>query len=65
MIIPQDYSRGNYKLIAVDLSKEKSLDADQQTVFQVLAGVRLRLYTVLEKSKESVLEFFELTAKVF
>ena len=58
MIIPQDYSRGNYKLIAVDLSKEKSLDADQQTVFQVLAGVRLRLYTVLEKSKESVLEFF-------
>ena len=62
MVIPQDYSRGNYKLIAVDLSKERSLDADQaanqQTVFQVLAGVRLRLYTVLEKSKESVLEFF-------
>ena len=40
MIIPQDYSRGNYKLIAVGLSKEKSIDADQaanqQTVFQVL-----------------------------
>ena len=62
MIIPQDYSRGNYKLIAVGLSKEKSIDADQaanqQTVFQVLGWVRLRLYTVLEKSKESVLEFF-------
>lgn len=40
MIIPQDYSRGNYRLIAVGLSKEKSIDADQaanqQTVFQVL-----------------------------
>lgn len=40
MIIPQDYSRGNYRLIAVGLSKEKSTDADQtanqQTVFQVL-----------------------------
>ena len=39
MIIPQDYSRGNYKLIKVGLSKEKSIDADQaanqQTVFQV------------------------------
>ena len=49
------YFKDNYRLIAVDLRKQKALDADpkaiQQIVFQGKAGQKLRLYTILEKSK--------------
>ena len=54
------------RLIAVDLSKQKALDA-QQIVFQgVVRGdacTKIRLYTILEKSKETILEFAKGTAK--
>ena len=61
------YFKDNYKLIAVDLSKQKALDADpraiQQIVFQgVVRGddnTKIRLYTILEQSKETVLEFYK------
>ena len=68
-----DYAcfKDNYKLIAVDLSKQKALDADpraiQQIVFQGVVGsennTKMRLYTILEKSKETVLEFCKGRAK--
>ena len=66
------YVKDNYRLIAVDLSKQKALDADpraiQQIVFQGTVGgadnSKIRLYTILEKSKETVLEFYKGTAKV-
>ena len=66
------YFKNNYKLIAVDLSKQKILDADTRTtqkiVFQGVAGgddnTKIRLYTILEQSKEIVLEFCNGTAKV-
>ena len=58
----------NYRLIVVDLSKQKALDADpraiQQIVFQRVGGGAdntKRLYTVLKKSKETVLEFYKVT----
>ena len=42
------YFKDNYRLIAVDLSKQNALDADlraiQQIVFQGVAGQKLRLY---------------------
>ena len=58
--------------MAVDLSKQKNLDPDpkatQQAWFQRVAGgdnnANLTLYTILEKSKETVLEFYRGTAKV-
>ena len=58
------YFKDNYKLIAVNLSKQKALDADpraiQQIVFQEVVGgatnTKIRLYTILEKSKETMLE---------
>ena len=64
--------KDNYRLIAVDLSKQKSLDADlraiQQIVFQGVVGgavgTKIRLYTILEKSKETILEFAKGTTKV-
>ena len=65
------YFKDNYRLIALDLSKQKALDADpraiQQTVFQgVIKGAnnrKIRLYTIVEKSKETMLEFFKGTEK--
>ena len=60
------------KLIADDFSKKKVLDADlrviQQIVFQGVIGgdnnTEIRLYTILEQSKETMLEFSKGTAKV-
>ena len=51
------YFKGNYRLNAVDLNKQKALDADrraiQQIVFQgIVAGenkTKIRLCTILEK----------------
>ena len=58
------YFKDNYKLIAVDLSKYLLI---QQIVFQgVVGGVnntKIRLYTILEKSKETLLEFYKGTIK--
>ena len=59
------YFKDNCRLIAVDLSKREALDSDpeaiQQIVFQgVVGGVnntKISLYTILEKSKETVLLF--------
>ena len=66
------YFKDNFELIAVDLSKQKDLDVDpraiQQIVFQGVVGgdnnTKIRLYTILEKSKETILEFAKGTAKV-
>ena len=66
------YFKDKYKLIAVDLSKQKALDADprviQQIVFQKVVGgaavTKIKLYTILEKSKETIPEFAKGTAKV-
>ena len=65
------YFKDNHRLIAVDLSKQKALNADpraiQQIVFQGAVGrednMKIRLYTILEKSKESMLEFFQRNSK--
>ena len=51
------YFKGNNRLIAVDLSKQKTSGADprasQQIVFQGVTGAdnaKIRQYTILEKS---------------
>ena len=50
--------KDNWRLIAVDLSKQKALDAHPRAIQQIVfQGQNLRLYTILEKSKETVLEF--------
>ena len=72
MFIRSCIFQSNYRLIAVDLSKHKTLDVAprtiQQVVFQGIAegvnNTKIRLYTILEKSKETVLEFYKGTAKV-
>ena len=74
----EDYTTGSlldfnfdkhYKLVAVDLSKQKELDADrraiQQIEFKYMLGTNSAIYWVLEKSKETILEFYKGTVKVY
>ena len=75
----EDYTTGSlldfnyfdklYKLVAVDLSKQKELDADpraiQQIEFKYMLGTNSTIYWVLEKSKETILEFYKGTVKVY
>ena len=68
-----EYFKDNCKIIAVDLSKHKALGADpreiQQIVFQGVVGgddyTKIRLYTIREKSKETMLGFSKGTAKYY
>ena len=64
-----DYFKKHYKLIAVDLSKQKELDADpraiQQIEFKYMLGTNSTVYWVLEKSKETILDFYKRTVKVY
>ena len=58
----------NCKLIAADLSKQKTLDADskaiQQIIFTGKVSARSVIYYIYEKSEETTLEFYEGTTKV-
>ena len=55
------YFKDNYRLIALDLSKQKYLDADPGAIYQIIFqgftggadGAKIRLYTILGKSKET------------
>ena len=66
------YFKDNYRLLAVDLSKQNALDADpraiQQIVFQGVAGgennTKIKPYSIFEKSKKTILEFAKGAAKV-
>ena len=55
-LLDYDYFRKHYKLVAVDLSKQKELDADlraiKQIEFKYMLGTNSTIYWVLEKSKE-------------
>ena len=59
-LLAYQYLKDHYQLIAVDLSKEKELDADpratQQVEFYGMLNTNSQLRRVLEKSKETVLE---------
>ena len=60
-----NYFNKHYKLVAVDLSKQEELDADpraiQQIEFKYMFGIDSTNYWVLEKSKETILEFYKET----
>ena len=62
------YFEKNYRLIAADSSKQKALDADsraiQQIIFTGKTDNQIRLYYILEQSKETILEFSRGTTKV-
>ena len=66
-LLDYQYFKDHYQLIAVDLSKQKELDADsraiQQIEFYMMLKTKSQVCTVLEKSKET-LEFYKGIGKV-
>ena len=67
------YFEKNYRLIAVDLSKQKALDADPRAIQQIIftgkikstvANTRVIIYYILEQSEETTLQFSKGTTKV-
>ena len=67
-LLDYNYFKKNYQLIAVDLSKQRKLDADPRAIQQIefigMLKTRSNVFTTLEKSKETILEFYKGTAKV-
>ena len=72
-LLDYGYFKKHYKLIAVDLSKQKEIDADPRAIQQIEFKYMLesnndnnsRIYWVLEKSKQTILEFYKATVKVY
>ena len=64
-----NYFLKHYILVAVDLSKQKELDANprsiQQIEFKYMLGTDSTIYWILEKSKETISEFYKGTVKVY
>ena len=64
-----NYFKKHYKLVAVDLSKQKELDADPRAIPQIefknMLGTNSTIYWVLEKYKETILQFYQGTVKVY
>ena len=67
-LLDYDYFKKNDQLISVDLSKQRELDADPRAIQQIefigILKTRSKVFTILEKSKETILEFYKGTAKV-
>ena len=69
-LLDYTYLRDNYKMIAIDLSRQEALDPDPRAIQQInftanldKAG-RIRIYFILEESKETKLNFTQGTVKV-
>ena len=62
------YFEKNYRLIAIDLSKQKALDTDsraiQKIIFTGKTDNQIKVYYILEQSKETILKFSKGTTKV-
>ena len=69
-LLDYPYFKENYKLIAIDLSKQQELDADPRAIQQINFTANLdragntRFYFILEEAKETVFEFSQGTVKV-
>ena len=62
------YFEKSYRLIAVDLSKQKALDANprviQQIIFTGKASQNIVIYYILEQLKETILQYSKGTTNV-
>ena len=64
------YFKENYKMIAINLSRQNELDADPRTIQQIDFTANLdragntTIFFVIEEAKESVFEFLQGTVKV-
>ena len=67
-LLDYQYYKDHYSIIAFDLSKQKELDADPHVIQQIEAVFMLndnaQILTILEKTKETILEIYKLTTRV-
>ena len=67
-LLDYQYFKDHYNLIVFDLCKQKGMDADSRAIQQIefygIVKTDSQVCTVLEKSKETVLQFSKETAKV-
>ena len=70
-LLNSSYLKENYKLIAIDLSKQQELDADPRAIQQINFTANLErddgatIFFIIEQAKETVFEFSQGTVKVF
>ena len=68
-LLDYSYFMDTYKMIVVDLSKQQALDADPRAIQQINFTANLdtagntRVYFILEKAKETILDFSQGTVK--
>ena len=69
-MLDYSYFNENYKLIAIDLSKQQALDADPRAIQQINFTANLdrndcaTLFFIIEQTKETVFEFSQGIVKV-
>ena len=67
-LLDYQYFKDHYNLIAIDLSKQEELDTDSTTIQQIefygMVKTNSHVCTLLEKSKETILQFSKGIAKV-
>ena len=69
-VLDYPYFKENYKLIAIDLSKQQALDADPRAIQQINStanldrAVNTRIFFILVETKETILDFSEEALKV-
>ena len=65
------YFKENYKMIAIDLSKQQALDGDPRAIQQINftanldRGGNTSMFFITEEAKETVLDFSQGTVIVF
>ena len=69
-LLDDSYFKENYKMIAIDLSKQQALDANPRAIQQINFTANLdragntTMFFIIEKAKETVLDFSQGTVKV-
>ena len=68
-LLDYSYSKENYRMIAIDFSKQKVLDVDPRTIQQINFTVNLAragnttMFFIIEEAKRTVLDFSQGTLK--
>ena len=69
-LLDYSYFKENYRIIAIDLSKQQALDADPRAIQQINFMANLdrdegaTMFFIIEQAKETVLDFSQSTVKV-
>ena len=69
-LLDYPYFKDNYKMIAIDLSKQQVLDADPRKIKQINFTAKLdrdgntTIFFIIKQEKETIIEFSQGTVKI-